>query len=544
MARMYPRSIRFRRSPAEVRAFSELERALPDEWVGLHHVRWIQRREGRGARDEEADFVLAHPGHGALVLEVKGGELRYDAHDGWVSVDRSGREHPLDHDPFDRAKDRAHSLRRFLRALPGWPARWGPIGYAVWFPDAICRSLPLPHMEPVLLDARHRGKRLEARLVEVARTFAGERDRPGPEGVERLVRALAHDVEIRHPLALDVREADREILRLSEEQFRLLDMLAGNRRMAVAGPAGSGKTLLAAEKARRLARQGFRVLFTCFNRPLAEHLREALADAPGVDVETFHGLALKLAAEAGIEVRGDRGEQAFWERTVPRAFEQAVERLGPRYDALVVDEAQDFAAGWWLPLQLLLEDPDRGVLYAFSDDNQAIYRPPELPEGLASFRLSEVWRNTEQVFAAVKAFYRGDEIVCKGPEGPEVEIRGVRPEGLRDELSRVLHRHRLVVEGNLDPRDVVVLTPHAAEHSAVAGRVGAFVLTPEPEGGRDVLLSSIRRFKGLDAPAVVVCEVDRYAEEEFTRQMYVACSRARTLLVVLITDPGAEQGCS
>jgi superfamily I DNA/RNA helicase len=199
-----------------------------------------------------------------------------------------------------------------------------------------------------------------------------------------------------------------------------------------------------------------------------------------------------------------------------------------------VDEAQDFAAGWWLALQLLLHDPDRGVLYAFSDDNQAIYRPPELPEGLASFRLSEVWRNTEQVFAAVKTFYWGDEIVCKGPEGPEVEIRGVRPERLRDELSRVLHR--LVVEGNLDPRDVVVLTPHAAEHSAAAGRVGAFVLTPEPKGGRDILLSSIRRFKGLDAPAVVVCEVDRYAEEEFTKQLYVACSRARTLLVVLITE--------
>jgi DNA helicase IV len=66
--------------------------------------------------------------------------------------------------------------------------------------------------------------------------------------------------------------------------------------------------------------------------------------------------------------------------------------------------------------------------------------------------------------------------------------------------------------------------------------VGAFVLTPEPKGGRDILLSSIRRFKGLDAPAVVVCEVDRYAEEEFTKQLYVACSRARTLLVVLITE--------
>ncbi|HXF73999.1 MAG TPA: AAA family ATPase, partial [Actinomycetota bacterium] len=349
------------------------------------------------------------------------------------------------HDPFDRAKDRAHSLRRHLRSLPGWPARWGPIGYAVWFPDAVCRSLPLPHMGPVLLDARHLGERLEARLIEVARTFAGRRDRAGPAGVEAIVRALAHDVEIRHPLALDVAEADREILRLSEEQFRLLDMLAGNRRVAVAGPAGSGKTLLAAEKARRLAAQGFRVLFTCYNRPLAEYLRKALADAPGVDVETFHGLALKLAEEAGVEVHGDRKDPGFWDRGVPQAFERAVERLGPRYDALVVDEAQDFAGDWWTPLMLLLHDPDRGVLYTFSDDNQAIYRRPELPEGLATFRLSEVWRNTEQIFTAMNGFYQGEEIVCMGPEGPQVECRGVAPEALRDELSRTLHR--LVVKG-------------------------------------------------------------------------------------------------
>ncbi len=534
MARMFPRSIRFRRSPAEVRVFRELKRGLPDQWVGIHHARWIQREEGRGARDEEADFVLAHPEHGALVVEVKGGELRYDAEEGWRSVSRSGAAHPLDRDPFDQAKDRAHSLRRFLRSLPGWPRGWGPIGYVVCFPDAVCSSPPLPHMEPVLLDARHLadGRALEARLVEVARSWG--QGRAGPEGVEAIVRALAHDVEIRHPLALDVAEADREILRLSDQQFRLLDMLAGNRRVAVAGPAGSGKTLLAAEKARRLAAQGFRVLFTCFNRPLAEHLRKALADAPGIHVETFHGLAVALAGEAGIELRGDRSSREFWDEVVPRALERAVERLGPRYDALIVDEAQDFAADWWVPLQLLLEDPDRGILYAFSDDNQAIYREPALPEGLARFRLSEVWRNTEQIFHAVTAYYRGEEIVCVGPDGPEVEVRGVAPGRLRDELSRVLHR--LVAEEGLDPRDLVVLTPHAAERSAVRGRVGAFVLTEEPRGGRDVLLSSIHRFKGLDAPAVVVCEVDRYEKEGFTRNMYVACSRARTLLVVLFTD--------
>ena len=82
----------------------------------------------------------------------------------------------------------------------------------------------------------------------------------------------------------NARATEKSLLRLSDQQFRILDMLDAERRVAVAGPAGSGKTLAAAEKARRLATQGFDVLFTCFNRPLADHLRKALADEPRIRV--------------------------------------------------------------------------------------------------------------------------------------------------------------------------------------------------------------------------------------------------------------------
>ena len=71
-------------------------------------------------------------------------------------------------------------------------------------------------------------------------------------------------------------------LRLTEQQYRVLDMLSRQSRVAIAGCAGSGKTFLAAEKARRLAAQGFRVLLVVFNVLLAEHLRRGLADVPEV----------------------------------------------------------------------------------------------------------------------------------------------------------------------------------------------------------------------------------------------------------------------
>jgi hypothetical protein len=43
----------------------------------------------------------------------------------------------------------------------------------------------------------------------------------------------------------DVEDADRDILKLADEQFRVLDMLDGEPRVAVSGPAGSARPELA-----------------------------------------------------------------------------------------------------------------------------------------------------------------------------------------------------------------------------------------------------------------------------------------------------------
>ena len=171
------------------------------------------------------------------------------------------------------------------------------------FPDSVLASAPLPHVDPAISIDAHAvegGPRL-ARCIEEAMRWWGEGPgrqsargappdvggRPDERGFRLLVEALAHDLEIRHPLGVELDRADREIIELSARQLTVLSALAGNRRMAISGPAGSGKTLLAVEKARRLAAQGLAVLFTCFNRPLADHLR-GLPDPDRVDVVGFH----------------------------------------------------------------------------------------------------------------------------------------------------------------------------------------------------------------------------------------------------------------
>jgi hypothetical protein len=177
--------------------------------------------------------------------------------------------------------------------------------------------------------------------------------------------------------------------------------------------------MLAVDKARWLAAQGMRVLLTCYNRPLADHLKGVVRSYDRVQVFGFHELCTSLMKEAGVRLKlSSNVGPASYEELLPKALANASAVLGPRFDAIIADEAQDVASSWWLPLLTLLEDPDGGVLYVFSDDNQAIYRPPGgLPEELPEYRLCEDWRNSEPIFDLVQRFYRGEEIEFAGPEG-------------------------------------------------------------------------------------------------------------------------------
>src|SRR5262249_46031934 len=226
---------------------------------------------------------------------------------------------------------------------------------------------------------------------------------------------------------------------------------------------------------------------------------------------------------AGLQLPVREGEMAYedWAQTL----EQAALRLEPNFDAIIADEGQDFNESWWLPLLTLLPDPDRDVFYVFYDSNQALYdRPGGRPDGRVPASLFENWRNTRPIFDVGMRPYRGDEPVeCLGPDGPVVELREAPPFRPQAELGRTLHR--LVVEGALTPADVVVLTPWSMERTRAAGRYGSLNVTSTPAGPNDVRLTSIYQYKGLESKAVVVCEIDKGADN-FHQLMYVACSRA------------------
>lgn len=548
-ASIYPQELpnRVRNDPlrsAEARLYDNLAVQLSRDWTTVYGAAWLgPLRPGGEPQDGEVDFVVAHPSQGVLLIEVKGGAIRYDSeHRTWISRDRKGVDHSID--PFDQVRRNKYALIEKVRSHPGWRDRWVEMFHAVAFPDVERPRTELaPDAPPEIIIGKDDLSNLPHRLEEIFDYWHGQQDRPLEDG-DRLVRVavdvLGRSIELRNPLRLQIREEEEEFVRLTQDQFRTLDILSRVRRAAMGGCAGSGKTFLAVEKAKRLATSGNRTLLTCYNRPLAAFLSERCEGVDRLEVMTFHRLCKKAADEAGVHLPeiDDESAPSVFREEMPEALLQAMEALPAlRYDAIVVDEGQDFEDTWWIALERSLVDSDYGILYIFYDTNQILYRDRgQLPSGLVEVPLSENLRNTRSIFQFVSCYYRGgDSPEARGPVGrtPEVLSYSDAP-GMRRQVSRVLSR-LIGIEG-LDNSDIIVLTPRALEGSALlAGQLdGHLQLVPDSlTSNRQIQVSTVHRFKGLERPVVILTELEQLSGRESDALMYVAVSRPRSHLIVI-----------
>ena len=153
MARMYPDHLDERtQSQAERTLYAAFCEQLDDAYVVFHHVGWVAQDRRKHPHDGEADFVIAHPDRGVLVVEVKGGTIRHDGKAGrWTTTSASGVT-DSSADPVEQAKDSKYVLLDRLKLALG---RYIVVGHAVAFPDVEVRStflgLTLPRQ--LVLDA-------------------------------------------------------------------------------------------------------------------------------------------------------------------------------------------------------------------------------------------------------------------------------------------------------------------------------------------------------------------------------------------------------
>ena len=546
------------RSPGERELFYRLrDDPATSDWLVLHSLDIARHRTQRAG---EADFVVIVPHKGVLCLEIKAhARVQRDAGI-WIYGSRA--ESRDARGPFKQASEAMHSIRGRVIARDPSLSRlvfWsGVVFTSVEFrvqseewhdwqilDSAALRSQPI---SVLLGDMLARGRAFLMRTPTAA-WFDPSRSEPTPAQCTRLAQLLRPDFEAFESPRARATERRSELKRYTLEQFGALDAMTNNPRVVFEGPAGTGKTLLAIESARRARAAGRRVLLICFNRLLG-HWLEAETESlrPQVTTTTLHRHMLAIAKQQVVGVDPPR---LFWESELPlRAIDQLLADDAPeRFDEVIVDEAQDILRDLYLDV---IDLGVRGGLAAgrwklFGDfERQAIYGATSEPlsqlierrAGLVPrFSLRVNCRNTPRVAELVQAL--GGLLppyskVLRPDDGVDPEIRYFADgDEQRDLLIRVLEE---LDRDGFRGQDVVILSPRSESACAASLtdlRWGERLrpLGPIPTGHSGYC--SIHAFKGLEAPAIIVTDVERVVGPDASALFYVAATRALHRVIVL-----------
>lgn len=541
--------------PGEKAVFRALSSSVDTaDWIVLHSLNIIDHvRNPEG----EADFVIIAPGRGLLVIEVKSHD-EIDYQDGsW----RLGRHPRTTRGPFKQANEAMYSIRKNLQRR-GVELRSLPTLSAVWFTGVRARTMLKPSLEWAPWQVLDLQDLQQDPIGALRRAFVGGlahlEDRfsgyssagvsPDIETAAQIARVLRPSFEL-GVVGGDLRAArDRQLVRFVEEQYGALDAMEENRAVLFTGPAGSGKTLLAMEAVRRGLAKGLRGRLICFNALLGSRLAQDMPDIQELEVGTFHRLLLALA---GVRAPDEANDQ-FWRSTLPELALEVLLEADPENasDFLIVDEVQDLLTEPYLEvLNLMVKGGLKsGRVLLFGDfERQAIFNDGRGREILAEYmphvpshRLTMNCRNLPRIGYSVNLFSGLDP----GYRSFRRDDDGTNPVWLQyeqgeDQSDRLRNAIEALREEHFELSEIVVLSPLSA--GSVAARTTDSWLRGvlEPADGRTpkkgkLRYSTIQAFKGLDAPAVVVTDLDRTAVPDFESVMYVGLTRATDRLYGLL----------
>ncbi|WP_068280583.1 nuclease-related domain-containing DEAD/DEAH box helicase [Aldersonia kunmingensis] len=514
-------------SAAERQVWQALRVQLPDTAL----LRTGQRVTDH-SKDHEIDFLVAIEGAGVVCLEVKGGEVWHDG-ERW----RRGDVDEIK-DPVAQSRDACYALRRYVEDDHRWTQSRPRWDHMVVLPNVeLPADFALPECPRWKVIDRTELDHMLEKIMHVLVNHQAERPSLSGAGLDELSEVLngrglpQRDVVSRGNAHEDAANV------LTRQQCSILDAIRLLPRVEVRGGAGSGKTFLALEQARRLQKEGKRTALLCYSHGLASYLRRVTAgwhykERPAY-VGEFHSLGLKWGAPTGPE-ESERGPAAvqFWEVDLPAKMVELAQQLPPgqRFDAVVIDEAQDFATEWWTAVLAALRDPESGCVYAFNDEGQRVFdRFGAVPVQLIPILLEENLRNTVPIAETFKPLV-GQKMRLRGGEGPDVrfvECGALEALGAADDQIDVL------LEEGWRPEDLALLVIGSRHPEQVERqREGHEAYWDSFWDTEQVFYGHVLGFKGLERRAVVLALNDDANGDRVRERLYVGLSRARDQLVV------------
>lgn len=479
--------------------------------------------------DVEIDLLLLLENRGCVVIEVKGGHITFDGFN-WIQNDSKGSR-PIE--PARQAKKNLFAILDYIRNR--WSQGNLKSDWIVAFPHSNVPSVN----DAQLPDNKIVDKADLGHLLSNIKSNIDSINSIAPVGHLWMTAAITHLT------AISSAEADKEnflsenfgfIKELTHERAILLEQISENERYFVRGPAGSGKTWLAFEQAKKWTREGLKVGIVTFNRGISTYMKNKSLELPEEErpfwVGTFHALASMIGATAGAPGDYDENADRFAEGLIAAATSLEAEK---KFDAFVVDEAQDFMFSWWKTLDLCLREPGKGKLALFGDDQQKIFGIRRGPEGFfAKVTINDNIRNSKQI-GELSAGLTKRSIVVRGPSSFPVEY-------IICEENHVISTAddeivRLTEEDNWRPGEIALLTTksrhpvHAEYKTSELDRYW-----DEFWSGDSVFYGTVGGFKGLERPIVVLAINGFHNAEDFEDFLYVGVTRARDKLVVVCTS--------
>lgn len=569
MAVMFPDSAKTRiifASGAEEVFYNTCRDHLPENWR-VYYSRTLSRIETKeGLVDNEIDFVVYHPHFGVVVVEVKGGRIRFDAQSAtFFSVNRHDESFPIKN-PFQQA---LVWKSRFLRVLQKMNIRV-PITQAVCLPSVGEEELPAQAgIEPSIVIGRTRIRDLEATLKDIVQKAHPPKFLEFNDVSKELDELLAGSAFVTRLYLRDY--IDSHELRVKDIEAiheSLITPIFGAKRLGIEGEAGTGKTMLALMLARLLRDQGKKVLLFSSNPLLNLHLKKEAGAK--VDVATYSEVAASFGVDLAQPPPDFKGDKNDWiQLEGPERLRKAIEGSEKRYDALLCDEAQDVQPFWWVALEKLLQGGEDDRFYVFFDRSQGVFGSggsdknfvPEETLSIAPpyFPLVHNYRTTREIATFSRSFRTGKAILQShcGRLGyvPEIVTYDNAEDGRRalGGLIRKLFR-----DETLTSQEVTILSARnpIAPGSILNGvseiaRYPMHVMSPErhkdwkaafaPKGS--VAVASITGFKGLETKVGILVNISEYnlpiENPIMASLIYVACTRAKHMLYILIqqNDP-------
>lgn len=543
-AQIYPIKEELSELPmAEKKVYEALEK-LGDNFYIFHSVQWLKRTRKWASTWKENDFLILNKNLGALVLEVKGGDIEYKDTVFHQINSKTGEVAVLDtmkkKDPLSQAIDGVYHYRDMLekicRATNNRLAlddRF-PVEAAVWFPTCVIddriKSFPLKYREAEKAILDYNSFEKGAQAIYDIFDFYQSRNKVdiSEEEFQKILDAIATDFELITAPAVKKGQLDNAFLKLTNEQSGLLDYISEQNNATIQGVAGTGKTLIAKEAARRFGLENRKVLFLCFNKLLFKYLKHMYPyqNVSYYNIHTFISQYGNIDEDLSKpEIRANALQKIDWESI--------------DFEDVIIDEAQDFHNNEILYFKDYAELKD-GHFFVFYDKNQLLTTrevPKWIVDSECKLLLTKNCRNTYEIaltaYNIIDVEFNQKLMMVHSDEKPSLCF--VKGESINN-ISKLINR-LTGDEYGYEYSDIVILSLKSENNSIMKDvhKISGIPITREKTNS-SIMFTTASKFKGLESRAIIIVDIDKtnFSNEENKRLFYVACSRATQNLTLLI----------